>query len=93
MAIIFVSIKKRQRLFFWGIAAFSGLVVVALSLVVLFPELKDTPDIVVQEVYDAPDVKINFDVIDSPQVKSLEPFAAPSSEDESGTRKDNPFVR
>ena len=93
MAIIFVSIKKRQQKFFWAISALSLLAVVALSAAVLLPELNSAPDIVVQEVFEAPDVKINFEVIDSPQVVNLEPFLPALLEPGAEAGRENPFIQ
>ena len=60
MAIIFISIKKRQQKFFWAISVLFFLAVGILSFLVLLPELDESGDIVVQEVFEAPDVNINF---------------------------------
>lgn len=93
MAIIFISIKKRQKRFFWAISALSLLAVVALSATVLLPELHGAPDVVVQEVFEAPDVKVNFDIIDSPQVINLEPFLPTAVEDNGNIGRENPFIQ
>lgn len=91
MAIIFVSIKKRQQVFFWGISLLSLAGMAALAFLVLLPELQDAPDVVVQEVFSAPDVDINFDLIDSAQVKNLEPFSPAPVDSAAPAGRDNPF--
>jgi hypothetical protein len=91
MAIIFISVRKKQQMFLWGIFTLLLLAVVIISFVIVLPEFKSAPDIVVQEVYSAPDVKVNFTLIDSEQVKSLESFSTSSIEGVATAGRANPF--
>lgn len=91
MAIIFVSIKKRQRIFFWGVSLFSLALVVLISFVLLVPEFTNISDVEVQEVFEAPDVNMHFDIIDSPQVQNLESFSVLADPNNVNKGKINPF--
>ncbi|OGZ63771.1 MAG: hypothetical protein A3A98_00570 [Candidatus Staskawiczbacteria bacterium RIFCSPLOWO2_01_FULL_40_39] len=81
MAIVFVSPRKVQKMFFGGIITLIALLLFAISLLVLLPELRnklnDIPaNIPVRGDFNGPDLKINFRAIDSDEVKNLEPFGA-----------------
>ena len=75
MAIVFISPKRRQRIFFRGILAFLILLLFIISLIIFPSQFKnETQDIPTKVVFDTPGVVINFESIDSDQVKNLEPF-------------------
>lgn len=93
MAIIFVSIRKRQRMFFLGISLMLILALAIISLGVVFPEFRTPSKVVVQEVFNAPDVKINFNVLDSAEVKNLEPFSSSEIEAMINPGRPNPFIK
>lgn len=92
MAIVFISIQKKQRIFFWGISLVLVLAMGAISFALIIPEFNDSPDIAVQEVFSAPDVKINFDVVDSLQVKNLELFSDSQIGGTITAGRQNPFL-
>lgn len=66
------------------------LILAVISFMLVLPEFKNLSDVVVHQVYSAPDVKVNFTVIDSPQVKNLEPFTTSAILEAPGGRP-NPF--
>lgn len=78
MAIILISPQKTQRRFLIviAIAVLSALLVIAIIL--LWPLLLKVKDRLItappQTVSNLPDIKINFDIIDSNQVATLLPF-------------------
>ena len=61
-------------MFFWGIYSLLALGIIVISALAVFPEFYNKPVIAVHEVFSAPDVNVNFGVIDSTQVKNLQPF-------------------
>jgi len=68
MAIVFVSPKQRQRMFFTAILAITGLFVAAFSLVVFLAKPSASPDKV---VLNRPKVDVNIAILDSERVKSF----------------------
>jgi|SRR3989344_1628933 len=89
MAILITSPQKKKRLLFWVI---SILVIAALAFIfgIAFPpfatqSLGDLGGISV------PNVKINFDALNSKEVKNLVPFNGEISENQSVIGRDDPF--
>ncbi len=78
-------------MFLWAISLVSLALVAVLSFMLLMPEFSGTPDVVVQEVFEAPDVKVNFGVLDSLQVRNLEPFLPSAMQGGANQGKPNPF--
>lgn len=78
-------------MFFFGVCTVFVAALALLSLVFLVPELSGRQAVLVQEVFQAPDVKIPFDLLDSAQVRSLEPFLADLQEGQSANKNNNPF--
>ena len=76
VAIIFVSPKRKQKAFTWGITAVLILFLFIISLMVFPPQFKNKLlNISSQEgVVVIPTVKIDFATINSARVKSLAPF-------------------
>lgn len=75
MAILFTSPRKKQRMFLRGITALLFLLLFIISLIVFPPDFKNQFDNnLPKEVFSAPDAAINFGILDSNQVKNLEPF-------------------
>ncbi|MEK7124545.1 MAG: hypothetical protein AAB877_02590 [Patescibacteria group bacterium] len=75
MAIIFISPKKRQRKLIIAVTALLSLIVIAVFFTTFFPEIRDRIiSIPVTEVSDVPEIKINFNAVNSEQVKNLELF-------------------
>lgn len=78
MAIVFVSPKKKQKIFFTITALIMTLFLVGVSLIALLPEFKEGLAIIpinIETGYiTVPEVKINFNVVDSDSVRKLEPF-------------------
>lgn len=75
MAIVFISPKKKQRLIFWAFSLGLVLVLMLISAVSLLPEIKNELTIVPeQSSVAAPDVSIDFTIIDSQKIKDLESF-------------------
>ena len=77
MAIVFISPKKKQAIFFEIMTGVLVLFLLAVSSIVFLPEIKNRLNYVppYQELSSLPAVKINFDIIDSDKVKKLEPFS------------------
>ena len=71
MAVVFISPKKKQRVFFIGITAVFLLILVSITFFVFMAQ----PQQVAQElVFNKPKVNINFKVLDSDKFKELLPF-------------------
>jgi len=73
MAILFVSHKKKNRIFFWSMSAF----VIALLMIISFLAfpydflgLEQPSDDV-----SLPPLQVNFDILDSNALEALEPFS------------------
>jgi hypothetical protein len=72
MAVVFISPKQRQNMFFTGITVVVGLFLIVVASVVFFSQPKE----VAQElVFNKPKVSINFEVLDSEQFKDLQSFS------------------
>jgi hypothetical protein len=69
VAIVFISPKQRQKMFFLGITILFLLILVVISLSVFFARPKVVP---VEQVFKKPKIDINFKVLDSEQIKSIE---------------------
>lgn len=67
MAIVFVSPKQRQKMFFLGITILFLLVLSVIGAVVFFSKPKYTPE---EVSFIKPEIKINFEVLDLEQVKA-----------------------
>lgn len=81
MAIVFISPKKKQRVFFWGITMSLVSFVIIISVIVVMPELLNKTQIIPAGIsYDKPFITINLDAVDSLQVKNLEPFVSLETE-------------
>lgn len=72
MAVVFISPKQRQKMFFLGITAVFALFLafVALGVFLSEPEESQSP-----LVFNKPKVNINFKILDSEEFKKLEPFS------------------
>jgi hypothetical protein len=71
MAVVFISPKKKQRVFFIGITAVFLLILISITFFVFMAQ----PQQVAQElVFNKPKVNINFNALDSDQFKELLPF-------------------
>ena len=66
MAIVFVSPKQRQKMFFLGITILFLLFLLVVGTFVFFSKPKPTP---IEQVFIKPNIKINFEILDSEQVK------------------------
>ncbi len=81
MAIVLISPKKRQKTFFWVIIFLFVVILIAVSLFIFIPSFRsqiiDIPD---SGTYATPDIKLNFNIIDSNQVKNLQPFGSIETE-------------
>ncbi len=76
MAIIFVSPKRKQRMFFLGMAMLLVLFLIIISLIILLPEfLNKTQNIPTEVSSNMPNVTINLNTIDSDVVKNLDIFS------------------
>ena len=71
MAVVFISPKKRQKVFFMGITVVFLLFVLFISLTVFFSQPKQNGS---QLVFNKPKVNIDFTVFASDSFKNLEPF-------------------
>ena len=72
MAIVFISPKQRQRMFFTGITILFLLFLLVVSFGVFLSKPKPAPN---QIVLNKPKIDINLQVLESEQVKILEPAA------------------
>ncbi len=76
MAIVLISPRKRQKAVIWAIASLAVLMLLGASLFIFFPmftnQINTIPD---TGTYITPDIKLNFSIIDSNQVKNLTPFS------------------
>ncbi len=66
MAIVFVSPKQRQKMFFLGITILFLLVLFVVGTFVFFSKPKSIP---AEQVFIKPQININFEILDSEQVK------------------------
>ena len=71
MAVVFISPKQRQKMFFLGITVMFLLLLAVISLVVLLASPKEVPPVL---VFNKPKVNIDMSVFDSGQFKNLQPF-------------------
>jgi regulator of protease activity HflC (stomatin/prohibitin superfamily) len=72
MAVVFISPKQRQRVFFLGITVLFLLFLLAVSLGVFLAKPKE---VLPTMVFNRPKVDINMGIFDSPQFKALQPFS------------------
>jgi len=72
MAIVFISPRQRQRMFFTGITILFVLLLLIISFLVFLSKPKPVP---AEVVFNRPKIDINLQVLDSEQVKILEPAA------------------
>lgn len=77
MAIVFVSPKERQKMFFVGITVLFLLVLFVIGMIVFFSKPKSIPE---DQVFIKPDIKINFEVLDLEQVKESLPMGKAQKE-------------
>lgn len=70
MAIVFISPKQRQRMFFMGITILFLLFLLVVSFGVFLSKPKPAQQ---QLVFNRPKIDINLQVLESEQVKNLEP--------------------
>lgn len=66
MAIVFVSPKQRQKMFFLGITILFLLFLFIIGTIVFFSKPEATP---AEQVFIKPKIKINFEVLDLEQVR------------------------
>lgn len=71
MAVVFISPKQRQKMFFLGITIIFLLFLVFISLVVFLSKPKQNSAVL---VFNKPKVSIDMAVFDSDQFKNLQPF-------------------
>jgi hypothetical protein len=71
MAVVFISPKQRQKMFFLGITVVLVLFLAGFSLVILFSKPKEISSAL---VFNKPKVSIDMKVFDSGQFKNLKSF-------------------
>ena len=71
MAVVFISPKQRQKMFFMGITAMFLLFLIIISLGVFLSGPKEVPQVL---VFNKPKVSIDMSIFDSAQFKDLQPF-------------------
>lgn len=69
MAIVFVSPKQRQRVFFVAIISSFALLLLIIALLIFIPKPKAVLE---EEVFSKPKIDINFDFLNSEKIKVLE---------------------
>jgi len=72
MAIVFISPKRRQKMFFIGITVMFLFLLSLMSLGVFFSKPKEVSTVL---VFNKPKVDINMKVFESDQFKNLQPFS------------------
>ena len=72
MAVVFISPKQRQKMFFMGITVVFLLILIIISLGVFLAQPKTVSPVL---VFNKPKVNIDMTIFDSDQFKNLEPFA------------------
>ncbi len=72
MAVVFISPKQRQKVFFMGITIMFVLFLSFISLIVFLSKPQEVSPTL---VFNKPKVNIDFSVLDSEQFKKLESFA------------------
>ena len=90
MAILFKSPKKEKRILFWGISSFVIFLLIVIS-VFAFPYQFSNQDQVISDEFSVPKMEINFDILNSPKIKSLEQFVIDSPKNEDAGRQE-PFL-
>lgn len=90
MAIIFPSPKRKQRIFRGITILLLALILFVIPLIIFSPWFNGSKNIILEGIY-KPDIKINFDVMDSDFVESLEPFQVSDSGENNLGRKE-PFI-
>lgn len=71
MAIVFISPKEKQKVFFGAIAGVFGFIVIVIAIIIL---LSRPAPIAQEKVFKKPPIKINFALLDSDKLKNLQPF-------------------
>lgn len=71
MAVVFISPKQRQKVFFMGITIIFLLFLIAVAFVVFLSKPKEASQTL---VFNKPKVSINLKVFESEQFKNLQPF-------------------
>lgn len=71
MAVVFISPKQRQKMFFMGITAMFLLFLIIVFLGVFLSGPKEVPQVL---VFNKPKVSIDMAIFDSAQFKELQPF-------------------
>ena len=69
MAIVFISPKEKQKVFILGISGLFFLVLVLIGLMVFLAKPKKA---MVDQIFNAPEIEINFDILSSNVIKNLE---------------------
>ena len=72
MAVVFISPKQRQKVFFLGITVSFLILLSAISLIVFFSQPQADQGVL---VFNKPKVNIDFKVLDSEQLKVFEPYS------------------
>jgi len=87
MAVVFISPKKRQKMFFTGITAILLLFLAVMFLGVFFSSPKETSSVL---VFNKPKVSIDMSIFSSEQFRDLQPFSEMQIQySYSATTKDN----
>lgn len=71
MAIVFISPKQRQKTIIFGIIGLVSLILIIIGLGVFLKKPKAIPS---ERVFKPPKIEINFEILESDQLKNLEDF-------------------
>ena len=71
MAVVFISPKERQRVFFIGITIVFVLFLIVISFVVFLSKPKEVLPVL---VFNKPKINIDMNILDSEQFRNLQPF-------------------
>lgn len=73
MAIVFISPRKKQQMFFWGIALSLIVFLAIISLIVFLPDFLSKNSNTPADMTSLPDITVNLNILDSDKVKNLQP--------------------
>jgi hypothetical protein len=89
MAIVFISPKQRQKMFFIGITVVFFLFIISVSLMVFLSKPKQVPQGL---VFNKPKINVDLNTLDSDMVRNLEPWSEMKTQFDYRATKDGQIV-
>lgn len=80
MAIVFTPAKKTRGKSFWIITILLFFILAGLSMAIFWLKFNSLSDLAMQGELVSQDIRINFDMMDSDRVQSLEAFVEPKAQ-------------